>query len=314
MKKRWLALMLAGMMFALPVLGMAEEPAAFDASRVAPLLDAVTSAALGADEATLSLTEEEALTEGFLLRLTKALGDNGLAADALSDLVAMPLPAQGANGEAAVKALSLQVLNADMSEDGDLVMLVGEVADAEGQLLGQRAVVELHREAASPVGWKVYRFVVGDTELEEALLESYFAKTMIEYINAACGYSIQYPAIFTEDLIVEMPSGIQAELPDGTASFSVTRMENVNGLNIDALLTEESQIAPGTQVVVDEVTGAGRSIAFDEEGFIHEAIFFVTEGYIYQAELNYPSDQAEDFMQYTDFMMNSFSADELGLG
>lgn len=316
MKKRWLALMLAGLMLAAPVLGMAEGQEAFDAEQVAPLLNAVTSAAMSGDDAPVNLAEDEALTEAFLLRLTKALENNGLAADAdsLGRLLSMPLPTQNAGTGAAVESLTLQVLNVDVSDDGDAATLIGEVVDELGLPTDVRAVVQLRKEAASPVGWKLCGFTVGDAELEEALLEGYFAQTMIEYINAACGYSIQYPAIFTEDLIVETPYGIQAELADGTASFSVTRTENADGLTLDAVLTQETQNVPGTLVAVDEVTGSGRSIAFDEDGTTHEAIFFVTEAHIYQAELNYPESQAEDFAQYAEFMMNSFSVDELGLG
>lgn len=314
MKKRWLALILVGMMFVTPVLGMAEGQAAFDASQVAPLLDAVTSAVM-AEEVT-NLSEAEPLTEALLARLMKALRDKGLDVNgnSLSNLIAMPFPENGLNAEAAVQLLSLQVIHAQVNETGDTVMLVGEIADADGEPVGPRAVAELRKEAASPVGWKLYRFTMVDVALEEELLEGYFNQTMIEYVNAICGYSIQYPAIFAEDQIVETTGGIQAELSDGTASFSVARVENVGGLPMDAILTQETQNVPGTKVAVDEVTGAGRSILIDEEGIAHEAIFLVTEAYVYQAELNYPVDQAEDFAMYVEYMMNSFTVDELGLG
>lgn len=314
MKKRWLALLLAGMMFMVPALGMAEGQAAFDASQVAPLLDAVTSAVM-AEEIT-NLSEDEPMTEALLARLMKALRDKGLDVNgnSLGNLIAMPLPESGLDAEAAVKLLSLHVIHAEVNETGDAVMLVGEIADAEGELVGQRAIAELRREEASPVGWKLYRFSTDDVALEEELLESYFTRTMIEYVNAACGYSIQYPAIFTEELIVDMTSGIQAELVDGMASFSVNRVDNVDGLTLDEVLAQETQNIPGTKVAVDEITGAGRSFLIDEEGIAHEVIFMVTEGYVYQAELNYPADQAEDYAMYVEYMMNSFSVDELGLG
>lgn len=314
MKKRWLALVLAGMMLVAPVMGMAEEQTAFDASQVAPLLDAVTSAAM-AEEVT-NLSKDVPLTESLLARLMKALRDKDLDVngDTLSSLIAMPYPESSLDAEAAVQLLSLQVLNTEMDETGDTVRLVGEIADAEGAPIGQRAVAELHKEAASPVGWQLIRFSMDDMELEEELLEGYFTRTMIEYVNTTCGYSIQYPAIFGEDQIVETAGGIQAELADGTASFSVSRVENVGGLPMDAVLTQETQNVPGTKVAVDEVTGAGRSILIDEDGVAHEAIFLVTEAYVYQAELNYPADQAEEYSQYVEYMMNSFSVDELGLG
>lgn len=314
MRVKWLALLLAGVLCAAAVPGLAEEAAPFDAAQVAPLLNAVTSAALGADEAVTFLEEEEALTEAFLLRLSKACADNGLDASTLGDLVAMPLPGQSAGAEASVAALTLQVLTVNQSGDGDAVMLVGEAVDASGQTLDQRAVIELRKDDASPLGWKLYRFTVGDTLLEEELLEGYFSETMMEYLNADYGYIIQYPAIFTEDTIVQTSSGIQAALGDESASFSVSCLENFDGLTLEALLQNEQALDPTAQVSVDEATGSGKSVVTDEEGVTHVAVFLVSEDYIYQAELNFPKDQAEEYMSYADYMINSFTAEELGHG
>ena len=320
MRTKWLALVLAGMMCVGPALGIAEGAKTFDASQVAPLLNAVTSAALGAEDVLESISADEALTEEFVKRLMTALMDNGLAADkgSLGNLIAMPLPDQELSSEAAVKHLTLQVLTADVNEDGDAVVLVGDVmvdgGDGQTRALDQRAVVELHRDAASPVGWKLYRFSLGDALIVEELTGAYFAERMIEYLNAACGYSIQYPAVFTENMIVETPNGIQAALPDESASFSVTRMDNSEGLTIDALLAREQATDASAVVSVDEVTGAGKSVVTDEEGVTHVAMFLVTEAYIYEAELNYRQDLAADYADYVNYMINSFSADELGRG
>ena len=316
MRMKWLALVLAGVMCVLPALGLAEAPAAFDATVVAPLLNAVTSAALGNQETVTYLGEEEALSEAFMKRLITGLADNGLPADrdSLSRLVAMSLPAGEISSGAAVEKLTLQVLTADVSEAGDAVMLVGDVKDQNGELQGQRAIVELRREDASPVGWKLYRFTVGDMLLEEALLEGFFAQATREYLNAACGYSIQYPAIFTENMIAVTATGIQAALPDESVSFAVMRVENSDGLSLDGLLALEKEADPAAVTSVDEVGGTGMSVVTDAEGVTHVAIFLVSEAYIYQAELNYPQDQAGAYESYVKYMLNSFSADELGLG
>lgn len=328
MKRKWLALMMAGLMCVAPVLGMAEEQASFDASQVAPLLDAVASAALGTDAVTLNIAEDEALTEALLPMLMTALRRTGLADGAtvsdaeaqtelLANLFAMPLPElkSAVSADAKNEALTLRVLTADVSEDGGEVKLLGDVAFAEGgSATGWRAAVILRADDKSPVGWKLCCFTVTDEALLEELTDLYFARTMMEYVNTACGYSIQYPALFSEDLIVETAAGVQAELADGTTSFSVARVENAEGLTLEALLAREQENDPATLVVVDEITGAGRSYVCDEEGIVHEAIFIVSAEYVYQAELNYPQDQAEDYALYVDYMMNSFSAEGLGVG
>lgn len=313
MREKWLALLLAGVMCVAAMPGVAEEAAAFDAAQVAPLLNAVTAAAMSENEEAILLDEETALPDGFLSRLSKALQENGLDANAMGDLIAMPLN-QEQNGEAIVAALTYEVITTNQSEDGEVVMLVGEALGANGETRDQRAVIELRRENASPVGWKLYRFSVGDAELEEGLLEGYIAEVMLEYVNAGYHYSIQYPAIFTEDMIVMTSTGIQAALKDDSASFNVGCMENSNGLNLEAVLKAEQENDPTAQVSVDEVTGSGKSVVTDEEGTMHVAVFLVSESYIYQAELNFPAAQAEEYAGYADYMINSFSADELGHG
>ena len=316
MRMKWLALLVAGALCAATVPGMAEGAAAFDPAQVAPLLNAVTSAALGADDAVTLLEEEESPQEMFLPRLVGALEANGLDANAAGSLIAIALPepiGEGTN----VAALTLEVLTVNQSGDGDAVMLVGEALSPDGQPLSQRAVVELRREDASPVGWKLYRFTVGDAALEEELLEGYFAETMMEYLNADCGYIIQYPAIFTEEMVVQTATGIQAALPDDTASFAVSRVENEEKLDAEGLCQRErakSTEEVSLTVSINEETGSVQSFEIDEEGTAHMAVFLVSESYIYQAELNYPQDQAEQFEQYADYMINSFSADELGHG
>ena len=317
MKKKWLALALAGMLSIAPALGLAESVEDFDPSQVQPLLDAVTSAALGAEETVETLGEDTAVTEDFLIRLLKALKDYGIEADAdtLNHLIAMPLSTGNASAEAAVELLTLRVLTADVSEAGDAVMLIGEVVDNSGQALPEagQVVIELRADAASPVGWKLYRFTLNDSALLEAVTESYLAGLTVEYINTAFGYSIQYPAIFPQEQITEIPTGIQAALADDSASFSVSRLDNANSLTLDALLEQEQAMNPGTEIFVNEITGSGFSV-FHDETVTHIAIYLVSDAYIYQAELNYLSALEEEFAQYAQYMLNSFSADELGLG
>lgn len=307
MRKKWLALALACLMGVAPCLGMAESAPAFDAEAVRPLLDAVTAAALGGEETVGHLSEEEALTGVFLARLTAALTDNGLDAAALAALVAMPTDGAGEAADEAVTPMTLRVLYADVSEDGDAAMLLGEAEE-----LHLRVAVELRKDEESPVGWKLCRFTAEDLALIEALTDSYFAGTLIEYVNTGCGFSIQYPAVFGESQAQETDSGLQAELADGSASFSAMRADNPEGLTLEALLAREKEC--GATVWTDEGTGAGRSVITDEDGITHQAIFLIGDGAIYQAELNYREELADEYEGYAEYMTNSFCVDELGLG
>ena len=253
--------------------------------------------------------------EGYMTLSLPAKPTQILAAKMLSAFVAMAFAS-------VVSILSLfiffigwnaQIMQTISEALSELARIIGEVM-AQGEPSGRRAVIELRRSEASPMGWELCRFTVDDAALEEALTEGFFAQTMMEYLNAAYGYSIQYPAIFTEDMIVETASGIQAELPDGTASFSVARMPNDGHLTMNDVLAQEQLNNPGAKVSLDGITGAGKSFLTDEEGVTHVAVFLVSDGSIYQAELNYPQAREADFAQVSEYMMNSFSADELGLG
>lgn len=315
-RKSWLTLLLAVTLCVAPGLGWA----AFDTAPVEPLVNAVLSAALETSQT--SIAEGDALTEesaGTLLSALQTAGVISSVADPaegeklLEGLLAVDAPKTVASGELELREAN--ILAVDASEDGGAAMLVAQVGEGDDAV---RAVIELRQDEASSIGWKMYRMTMEDAELMNAVVVGYVTSEMNEYVNTACGFSIQYPALFTDELLVDTPEGRQAALPDESASFSVTRVANAEGLTLEELLelekSDETSDAPAAETAINEILGCGTSVVTDAEGYTHTAIFYVSEAYIYEAELNYLTTQAESYEPYVEIMMNSFMVDELGAG
>lgn len=215
----------------------------------------------------------------------------------------------------------------DESDDGRAVRILGDIYQADGPLdtltteqyarvqwLDRRAVVELRaypEYPEVPTGWRIASFVLdAEWEMEDAA-QSYFAETMAEYVNAEWGFSIQYPAVFGEEAITMEENGIAGAL-DG-ASFRVERLENTQGWTTETLLAHYKQETPGAEANMNDITGLGKVTAVAEKQ-VQVRMLVVTDAYIYQAQLSYDESLSKDFSLYSDYMINSFTVDELGLG
>ena len=180
--------------------------------------------------------------------------------------------------------------------------------------LDRRAVIDLRRSADAPCGWQVYAFSL-EAELEmETAAQDYFTKTMTEYMNPELGFSLQYPAVFSEDCVRETASGVEGRLQDGTASFLAERTANDAAWTLETLIAQKKQENPAAETNINEVSGCGRQLTALEGGGTRMDLYIVTEAWVYHAQLCYDATLAKDFALYSDYMMNSFMADELGLG
>ena len=180
--------------------------------------------------------------------------------------------------------------------------------------LDRRAVIDLRRSAEAPCGWQIYAFSL-EAELEmENAAQDYFTKTMTEYINPELGFSLQYPAVFGEDCVQETDTGISGRLQDGTASFLAERVANDAAWTLETLMAQKKQENPAADTNMNDVSGCGRQLAVLDGGVTRMDLYIVTETWVYHAQLCYDASMAKDFALYSDYMMNSFMADELGLG
>ena len=79
-------------------------------------------------------------------------------------------------------------------------------------------------------------------------------------------------------------------------------------------MAQKKQENPAAETNINEVSGCGRQLTALEGGGTRMDLYIVTEAWVYHAQLCYDASLAKDFALYSDYMMNSFMADELGLG
>lgn len=244
-------------------------------------------------------------------------------AEEVSLLQLLPLVDQAASAALNETAAycGVRPMAVDASEDGDAVRILGDVYLARAQLeelteeeymqvqwLDHRAVVELRRTEGA---WHVTSFALdAEWEMEQAA-QDYFNDTMMEYVDAEMGFSIQYPAVFGEESVTMLEHGISGRIEG--ASFRVECLPNEENWTIQTLLDKKKQETSGAETNIDMNTGVGILTAVEGDEHI-TCMAVVTPTHIYQAELRYDQSLVRDFLHYSEYMMNSFSVDEMGLG
>lgn len=229
--------------------------------------------------------------------------------------------AQSLSEQAGDKYCGVRPMAVDASETGDAVRILGDVYLAADQLeklsdaeyeqtvwLDRRAVVELRKMDS---GWAVTSFSL-DTEWEmEQAAQDYFTSMMVEYVNTELGYAIQYPAVFGEEQVEITATGIAGKIEG--AAFWVECLPNEDAWTPETLLESKKQETPGAETNMDINTGMVQLYTAGEgERIVYMA--FVTSTRIYQAELRYDQSLVQEFLHYAEYMINSFTADEMGNG
>ena len=320
---------------------IAEEDTSLTAAL--PLIDLTASAALRVGEEPERIDPDgvlsQAFVQNFFLLGRQADPTLGITGQLLSDAAAQEdyLRRCFVCGGAAAGTLQentapfdyvgVRVMVVDESEDGTAMRVMGDLYQADRALAGmteteyaavrwldRRGVFDMRRCVEAPCGWQVYSFSL-EAELEmETAAQDYFTKTMTEYMNPDLGFSLQYPAVFGEDCVQETAAGVEGRLQDGTASFLVERTANDAAWTLETLMAQKKQENPASETNINEVSGCGRQMTALEGGATRMDLYIVTETWVYHAQLCYDASLAKDFALYSDYMMNSFMADELGLG
>lgn len=327
--KRFFALVLALCML-MPA-ALAEETT--DILRdVQTVMDVTASAVMLTGE---TVSYEQPLSAAFCASVAATLKARGLfAAEAaegvawskgfIEDAYAMgyTMPADelpAVEGYYGVRAIAV-----DVSDDGGAVRILGDVYLAQAQLeqltpeqygqvewLDRRAVVEFRRHPNGHGGWQLSFFSL-DAELEmEQAAQEYFASAMVEYANPEKGFSILYPAVFDEKAVTVEENGLSGQVEG--ASFWVNCTANDAGWTTESFLEHQKQETPGAETNINDITGTGRLIAHGEGGTLVRLVI-VTPEQIYQAQLQYDQSMSKEFSLYSDYMMHSFTVDEMGLG
>ena len=339
-RMRRLAAVLLAMMLALT--GALAEG---DLSATQPLLDLTVAAALRSGDRPVNITADDALPEAFVKTFfllgqgaDKSLGvtEGMLTSEAQQEkYIARAFACgRGVTGRVSRQYMAqeqayvgVRVMSAETIDGGQSVQIVGEVYQADDRLdrlsaeqfarvrwLDHRVSAILRRDESAPGGWLMESCTFDAQADMENQASSIFARTMVEYVNVEQGFSIQYPAVFADSLLEESPTGISGRLADGSASFFVRKMSNTGGWTLEKIIDARRQENPAAEANINDISGCGRVVVCGADGVTTADIYIVTDQWVYQAQLVYAAPLAADFSLYSDYMMNSFNADELGLG
>ena len=192
---------------------------------------------------------------------------------------------------------------------------LGELTDyAEVQWLDERAIYTFQEDSAAMNGFLLSGFSTGtDLSMEDAM-QGYFQAIAVEYFNAQLGFSVQYPSVFTDDILVEDATGVSASLPDGSASFFAKRIVNANNADLNTYISGIAGGIPGAQFDIREDFQSATLTYTTAEGKIVFDVYIVTDNYIYQAQLSYPGTQDSKFHMFKTYMENSFMATDAIVG
>ncbi len=307
-----------------------------------PFMDLVASAAMTAgDEPEVIGDEETTLSTTFI----SAFFNNGLTADTSlginAELLAdtnqqsvylgkyfsaqLPTLEKIAQTTPINGYIGFQPVNVDAT-DNNAVQIIGEVywgtkpmrnmqeADFHDIQWMDRAIFTFREDASAQNGYRLTGFSTGSELNMEGAMQTYTDSILVEYINTSLGFSILYPSLFTDDMLVENNDGVSASLPDGSAKFFVRRTDNTSSANLDDYISVIANGIPGAKSNVQAEFSSGTVTYDTEDGNTVFDVYIVTDKYIYQAELSYKQSLASTYSMYTSYLDNSFSVDDVSVG
>lgn len=307
-----------------------------------PLMDLVACAAMSAGDEPESVgNEETTLTPAFIasffncgLTADPSLGLNeGMLTNteqqtaALTHFFAAKLPAL----ESIAKTLPgngyIGFMSVEMNAlDADNMQLLGEVYRADKPMAQMtpddyqnvqwldRAVFSFRKDAAAYQGQRLTGFAVG-TELSTGdAIQAYTDSILVEYINTTLGFSVLYPSVFTDEMLVEDGDGVSARLPDDSVSFFVRRTQNATAANLAEYTGVIAQGIPGAKYALNEAVNYATIMYNTQDGYTVFDMYIITDKYIYQAELSFLKNLAYTYQMYTAYLENSFAVDEVSMG
>ena len=263
---------------------------------------------------------EDGVTEAMM-------NDTAAQADLLGKLFAAQLPElQPAAGEIAADAyIGFQPVLVNNGSDGQTIQIIGEIYLADKAMRSmveadypsinwiERAVFTFQSDASAMNGFRLTGYSVGtDLSIEDAM-QGYFDEIAVEY-ESILGFTILYPSVFDDELLIETEDGVSAELTDGSASFFAKRFDNDNGATLADHVSLVANSFPNSVSNVYEDMQYGTVAYNTADGYTVFEVYIVTLDYIYQAQLKYLSSMVSEFGMYNVYFENSFVVNELSQG
>ncbi len=337
--------LISGMMILCMVFGLctgatAQTTADFDA--LLPVMDLVSAASLYSANAPEAVPGADGELSAAFIDAFFAVGqvqgaEVGVTEQMLSDQAAQAellgkIFAANASSFGTVAAaenngtyIGFQPVLVNGGTDGQSVQIIGEIYQASKPMRNmteadytaitwiERAVFTFQSDASALNGFRLTAYSVGtDLSIEEAM-QGYFAEIAVEY-ESNLGFTLLYPSVFEDDLLVEDEYGVSAKLADGSASFFAKRAANPNGASLADYVSIVANGIEGSVSNVYEDMQYGTVAYTTQEGYAVFEVYIVTGEYIYQAQLSYLTNLVSEFGMYNAYLENSFVVNELSQG
>lgn len=255
------------------------------------------------------------------------LGDPEAQAELLSRLFAAKLPELQAieTSDEIGGFFGFHPVTVNNGTDGSSVQIIGEMylsdkplremneADFDTIQWMDRAVFTFQSDASAMNGFRLAGYSVGTDLTLETAMQSYFDQIAVEY-ESRLGFMLLYPAVFSDELLVEDENGVSATLPDGSASFFAKRVDNENGSSLADYVGIIANGISGSISSVNEEMQYGTVAYTTEDGYRVFDVFILTDKYIFQAELSFLTTLMSEYSMYTSYLENSFVVNELSQG
>ena len=345
-QKKWIAWVLL-LCLALSGMGTAlgEEQKVYlsDFENLEPLMDAVAGAAILAHEDPQSIPGEEGVLDASFVNaffnlavapnyslgiLEDALASTAKQAEDLGRIFAAKAPEltpidkmDGINGY-----LGFCPMTVNTAAEAGSIQIIGEIYWGATQLQGlseadfakvqwlERAIFTFRQDETAFNGFRLMGFSQGTDLNMEEIIQNYFEAILTEYVNTTLGFVVQYPSVFSDELLMENETGMFATLPDDSASFFAKRIENTNKANLADYVTVIAGGIDGAESQINEEFQYATLTYKTAEGNTVFDVYIVTDKYIYQAQLSYRSELNGQFHMYTTYLENTFMVEELSFG
>jgi hypothetical protein len=320
----------------------AENAPAVELEALYPLMDLVCAAGMDpATGAAIVVPDSEGMLEidfvDAFIRLAQERGVLGVTADTMTDTAAQTqllrsiFAAQLPKTETVVAAqpstqyIGFKPVTVNTTGEEGVLQIVGEMYmaptaidqladDAFTQVIWlDRAIFTFRSDAEAYGGFRLTGFSGGLNLNVEEEMQAYSESIVVEYVNTSLGFMVLYPAVFTDDLLVEDTTGVSASLPDGSVSFFARRTENAEGAKLAQYVAGVAANRTGALIDVNEELCYG-SVSYTEDGYAYYDVYVVTEKYVYQAQLKYLTTLMSEYSMYNTYLLNSFGVDELAAG
>lgn len=256
------------------------------------------------------------------------LGDTAKQAEYLSKIFAAKAPTLQpiAQAEPSTGTIGFYPMTVNTATDADGIQIIGELYFAEKPIKEmteaeyldvvwlERAIYTFQSDPSAQNGFRLTGFSTGTEFNVELAMQGYFEEILVEYVNTALGFSIQYPSAFTDDLLVEDGSGVSAKLPDENVSFFVKRVENASKASLESHVGVIANGIPGSKSQINEEFRYATVTYSTADGNTVFDVYIVTDKYIYQAELSFPTQLSNQYSMYTTYLENTFMVDEVSVG